>query len=91
LGEHHIDVLIRECDSSIQWRGTFVYGEARVQDRYKMWDLMRQLKIKWIILGLWQVILMKLYGLLSIFQTQTEGNLRCRPFEMLYLTAISLT
>jgi len=44
LGEHHIDVLIRECDSSIQWRGTFVYGEARVQDRYKMWDLMRQLK-----------------------------------------------
>ncbi|KAG2598477.1 hypothetical protein PVAP13_5KG367307, partial [Panicum virgatum] len=55
LGEHHIDVLIRADVNSTQWRGTFIYGEARVQDRPRMWDLIRQLKSQmnypWIMVG----------------------------------------
>ena len=55
LGEHHIDVLIRAGLNSTQWRGTFIYGEARVQDRPKMWDLMRKLKSQmnfpWLMVG----------------------------------------
>ncbi|KAF2950753.1 hypothetical protein DAI22_01g209766 [Oryza sativa Japonica Group] len=30
----YIDVLISEANSGFQWRGTFVYGEPRMQDRH---------------------------------------------------------
>jgi hypothetical protein len=42
-GEHHFDVLIKENPELVPWRATFVYGEPRVENRYKMWDLIRSL------------------------------------------------
>ena len=30
IGEHHVDVLVKERDKDLIWRGTFVYGEPRV-------------------------------------------------------------
>ena len=42
-GDRHIDVLITEEPSQAPWRATFVYGEPRVENRYKMWDLLRNL------------------------------------------------
>lgn len=41
MGEHHIDVLVKDVGSVWQWRGSFIYGEPRAQDRHLMWDLMR--------------------------------------------------
>jgi hypothetical protein len=41
--QHHIDVKIEEVNG-IKWRGTFVYGEARAQDRYHMWNLLKRIK-----------------------------------------------
>ena len=38
IGEHHVDVLVKEWDKDLIWRGTFVYGEPRVQDRHLMWE-----------------------------------------------------
>lgn len=39
----YIDVLISEANSGFQWRGTFVYGEPRMQDRHLMWELIRRI------------------------------------------------
>lgn len=44
LDPHFIDVNIVFPPFAIKWRCTFVYGEARVQDRHLMWDLMRKIK-----------------------------------------------
>ena len=46
-GDRHIDVLIKEEPSQAPWRATFVYGEPRVENRYKMWDLLRNLCGEW--------------------------------------------
>ncbi|PUZ51225.1 hypothetical protein GQ55_6G164300 [Panicum hallii var. hallii] len=46
-GERHFDVLIKEELGLTPWRATFVYGEPRVENRYKMWDLMRNLRGEW--------------------------------------------
>jgi hypothetical protein len=46
-GERHFDVLIKEELGLTPWRATFVYGEHRVENRYKMWDLMRNLRGEW--------------------------------------------
>jgi hypothetical protein len=35
-GQHHIDTLIWDGINHAAWRGTFVYGEARTQDRHHM-------------------------------------------------------
>jgi hypothetical protein len=36
FGRHHIGTLIWDGERHAAWRGTFVYGEPRTQDRYKM-------------------------------------------------------
>ncbi|XP_062232870.1 uncharacterized protein LOC133930222 [Phragmites australis] len=42
--KRHIDVLVREAPESAKWRGTFVYGEPKSQDRHHMWTLLRRIK-----------------------------------------------
>jgi len=58
-----IDVTVQECPTSPPFRVTFVYGELRVEDRKKMWELLQHIKDKshdpWLALGdfneaLWQ-------------------------------------
>jgi hypothetical protein len=39
--ERHIDVLIKESPLATAWRATFVYGQPRVENRHKTWDLRR--------------------------------------------------
>ena len=55
IGENHVDVLVKEQDKDLKWRGTFVYGEPRVQDRHLMWERLRTLKNKssapWVMIG----------------------------------------
>jgi hypothetical protein len=41
---HFIDVNIVFPPFAIKWRCTFVYGEARVQDRHLMWELLKRIK-----------------------------------------------
>jgi hypothetical protein len=40
-GLHHIDTLIWDGVHHAAWRGTFIYGEPRTQDKMKMWELLR--------------------------------------------------
>lgn len=40
----YIDVMIRDNATGVQWRGTFVYGEPRVENRYLMWEHLVRLK-----------------------------------------------
>jgi len=55
ISERHIDILINEVGQSFRWRGTFVYGKPKVQDRYRMWNLLRQLNTSlnfpWMMVG----------------------------------------
>jgi hypothetical protein len=52
---HHIDTLIWDGDHHASWRGTFAYGEPRVQDRHKLWKLLERLKpcssASWLVIG----------------------------------------
>jgi hypothetical protein len=41
---HYIDTLVWDDDHHSSWRGTFVYSEPRVQNRYAMWEMLRRLK-----------------------------------------------
>jgi hypothetical protein len=41
---HHIDSLIWDGEHHATWRGTFVYGDPRAQDRGDMWELIRRIK-----------------------------------------------
>lgn len=40
----HIDVLVKEDGSAMQWRCTFVYGEPKAHERHNMWTLLRRIK-----------------------------------------------
>jgi hypothetical protein len=60
---HHIDTLIWDGNHHAAWRGTFIYGEPRAQDRHIMWELIRRIKPRsqapWVMIGdfneaLWQ-------------------------------------
>ena len=33
-----IDVLVENNSNNTRWRATFVYGEPRVENRYRMWN-----------------------------------------------------
>jgi hypothetical protein len=53
--ERYIDVPIREDPLSDPWRATFVYGEPRVEDRHRMWEILQRIKTRsddpWIVIG----------------------------------------
>ena len=44
FSDRHIDVLIKESPQASAWRVSFVYGEARVENRQKTWDILRRIK-----------------------------------------------
>jgi nitrate reductase assembly molybdenum cofactor insertion protein NarJ len=44
IDERYIDVFVRENSSSDPWRATFIYGEPRVEDRHRMWEILQRLK-----------------------------------------------
>jgi hypothetical protein len=52
---HHIDTLVWDGIHNAAWRGTFIYGEPRTQDRHQMWELMKRLKpcqyAPWVMIG----------------------------------------
>ena len=54
-GLHHIGTLIWDGEHHAGWRGTFVYGEPRAQDKHFMWDLLRRIKPRsatpWMMIG----------------------------------------
>jgi hypothetical protein len=43
-GLHYIDTLTWDGDHHASWRGTFVYGEPRTQDRHLVWEVLKRLK-----------------------------------------------
>lgn len=55
MGLRYIDVLIRLNPHGPQWRGTFVYGEPKAQERHHMWNLLRRIKTAsnapWFVIG----------------------------------------
>lgn len=54
-GEQFFDVLITESPEEAPWRATFIYGEPRVEDRYKTWEILQRLKSRsneaWMVAG----------------------------------------
>lgn len=54
-GERFFDVMITEDPEEAPWRATFIYGEPRVEDRYKMWEILQRLKSRsgeaWMVAG----------------------------------------
>jgi hypothetical protein len=52
---HHVDTLIWDGSHHAAWRGTFIYGEPRTQDRHQMWQLLRRIKpcqlAPWLMIG----------------------------------------
>jgi hypothetical protein len=55
IDERYIDVSVRENSTSEPWRATFIYGEPRVEDRHRMWEILQRLKTHsndlWIVIG----------------------------------------
>jgi hypothetical protein len=55
IDDRYIDVFVRENLSSEPWRATFIYGEPRVEDRHRMWEILQRLKTHsndpWIVIG----------------------------------------
>jgi hypothetical protein len=63
VNERFIDVYVRVSLNAPQWCITCVYGEPHVEDRHRMWDSLRNLKLEsdlpWVVIGdfneaLWQ-------------------------------------
>jgi hypothetical protein len=40
IDDRYIDVSVLEDPLSDPWRATFVYGEPRVEDRHRMWEIL---------------------------------------------------
>ena len=55
INDCYIDVSICDCPNGAPWRATFVYGEPRVEDRHKLWEIMQRLKTRstdpWVVIG----------------------------------------
>jgi endonuclease/exonuclease/phosphatase family metal-dependent hydrolase len=55
INERYIDAYIRSTVNDPPWRLTCVYGEPRVENRHRMWDALRNLKlnsdIPWLVVG----------------------------------------
>jgi hypothetical protein len=63
MNERYIDVYMCVSPSAPQWHLICVYGEPRVEDRHRMWDILRNIKsslsLSWLVMGdfneaLWQ-------------------------------------
>jgi exonuclease III len=63
VNERFIDAYVRVSPNAPLWRITCVYGEPCVEDRHRMWDSLRNLKLEsdlpWVVIGdfneaLWQ-------------------------------------
>jgi hypothetical protein len=52
---HHVDTLIWDGEHHVAWRGTFMYGEACIHERLRMWELLRRIKpcqkALWMVIG----------------------------------------
>jgi hypothetical protein len=44
IDDRYIDVSIREDPNAEPWRAAFIYGEPRVEDRHRIWEIMQRLK-----------------------------------------------
>lgn len=42
--QRYINVSVEDRGADKKWRMTFVYGEPRVENRYKMWDHLTRLR-----------------------------------------------
>jgi hypothetical protein len=68
LNNHFIDVRIKDADSNLWYRVTFVYGEPRTELRHLMWETLRRLHTVSDPPCCWLGTSMKRCGGLSIFQ-----------------------
>ena len=55
INDRYIDVSICDDPTAAPWRATFVYGEPRVEDRHKLWEILQRLKTRcsdpWVVIG----------------------------------------
>ena len=55
MNDRYIDVSLQENPNSPPWRATFIYGEPRVEDRHRTWEILQRLKnrspLPWVVLG----------------------------------------
>lgn len=55
MSHAHVDVLIKESGDAVQWRGTFIYGEPKAQDRHLMWEMILRIQpssnAPWLMMG----------------------------------------
>jgi hypothetical protein len=55
IDDRYIDVSIREGPNFVPWRATFIYGEPRVEDRHRIWEILQRLKTRspdpWLVIG----------------------------------------
>ena len=55
INERWIDVFVRLSDDESLWRVTFVYGEARVENRHLMWESLCRVRgtsdLPWLVAG----------------------------------------
>lgn len=53
--DRYIDVSVVDEPNATPWRATFVYGEPRVEDRHRMWEILQRLKTRsqepWVVVG----------------------------------------
>lgn len=53
--KRYIDVSVYDHDADKSWRSTFIYGEPRVENRYRMWEHLSRLKgcsdLPWVVCG----------------------------------------
>jgi hypothetical protein len=55
FSERHIDAHISGGPYETKWRGTFVYGEPKAHNRYRMWNKIKSIKasssLPWLMIG----------------------------------------
>ena len=85
INDRYIDVSICDCPNGAPWRATFVYGEPRVEDWHKLWEIMERLKTRswepWVVIGdfneaMWQY---------EHFSKSKRGKNKWRIFERLWM------
>ena len=80
--DRYIDVSVVDEPNAAPWRATFVYGEPRVEDRHRMWEILQRLKTRSKSHGWSWGILMKQCGNMSIFLIQKGERDRWKVLEI---------